>query len=151
VRKLERVRGVVELLSIEDSEELLALVIYARRSDKRALESVLGEFADVGAMARVATLRALTREAAKRDLGQPLTAGSHRRRMRYQIRGTRRNGPGGAGPESLCTETTSHSEPKRRWISSLEAPLGPIQRGPCANAISNRVAPGAASELTPRT
>jgi hypothetical protein len=45
--RLEQVRGVVELLSVEDSNDALALVIFERRSDKRALESMLGEFAHI--------------------------------------------------------------------------------------------------------
>jgi hypothetical protein len=47
MNRLEQVSGVVELLVVERSAEILALVIYERRSDKRALEGVLTEFGDI--------------------------------------------------------------------------------------------------------
>jgi hypothetical protein len=74
--KLEQVRGVIELLSVEDSNEVLALVIFERRSDKRALESMLGEFAHIvdwrpieeqRHQAAVSTFRSLALDAAARE------------------------------------------------------------------------------------
>jgi hypothetical protein len=73
---LEQVGGVVELLTVERSEEVLALVIYERRSDKRALEAALTELADVidwrpiedrRPRAAISTFRALAQRAAKRE------------------------------------------------------------------------------------
>jgi len=73
---LEHVSGVVELLAVERSEEVLALVIYERRSDKRALEAALAELADVidwrpievrRPRAAIATFRALALRAAERE------------------------------------------------------------------------------------
>jgi hypothetical protein len=45
--RLEQVSGVVDLLAVEHSREVLALVIFERLSDKRVLEGVLGEFGDI--------------------------------------------------------------------------------------------------------
>jgi hypothetical protein len=47
IRKVGQVRGVVELLSVEDSEDVLALVVFERLSDKRTLEGMLSEHADI--------------------------------------------------------------------------------------------------------
>jgi hypothetical protein len=75
-RELERVCGVVELLAAEDRDELFALVVYERLSDKRTLRGRLAEHGDVidwcaieqrRTAAAAATFRALARQAAKRE------------------------------------------------------------------------------------
>lgn len=74
--RLEQVSGVVELLAVERSQEMQALVIFERLSDKRALEAGLAEFADIvdwraiddrRPRAAIATFRSLALRAAERE------------------------------------------------------------------------------------
>jgi hypothetical protein len=76
LRGLERVRGVIDLLALEDGRTVLAIVVYERRQDQRALRTALGEFADVGAwrvvderrpLAAISTFRTLALKAAGPD------------------------------------------------------------------------------------
>lgn len=73
LKGLENVRGVVDLLCVERSARVLALVIFERRSDKTTLETALGEWANIvewseieeqRPMAAIATFRALARRSA---------------------------------------------------------------------------------------
>lgn len=72
---IEQLAGVVELLGLDDGQ-VLAIVIYERRSDQRALQTALGEFADVESwrvvderrpLAAISTFRHLARAAARRE------------------------------------------------------------------------------------
>ncbi len=66
----------IELLALDGGHDVLALVIYERRSDELTLRTALGEFADVEKwrvvderrpLAAIATFTALARRVARRD------------------------------------------------------------------------------------
>jgi hypothetical protein len=74
--RLEQVSGVIELLPVEHSQEVFAVVIFERRSDQCALKSMLTEFGDIvdwrpieeqRPRAAINTFRSLALAAAERE------------------------------------------------------------------------------------
>lgn len=72
---IEQLKGVIELLRLVDGQ-LLAMVVYERRSDQRALRTALSEFADIESwrvveerrpLAAISTFRQLALDAARHE------------------------------------------------------------------------------------